>query len=93
VPCEATEEFGVFGHAAHVNLKEGKALLERGELLEKLFLGELLFQEAAVVLVVSADTAFHNNAPMSAVRDCCGNRLVYEMTQTVQERPEPSPNC
>jgi hypothetical protein len=33
VPCEATEEFGVFGHAAHLILKKGKALLERSELL------------------------------------------------------------
>ena len=28
MPSEAAEEFGVFGHAAHLNLKEGKANLE-----------------------------------------------------------------
>jgi len=49
LPCEAAEEFGVFGHATHVNLKEGKALLERGELLKELFLSELLLRETAFV--------------------------------------------
>jgi hypothetical protein len=60
VPCEAAEEFGVFGHAAHVNLKEGKAILERGELLKELFLSELLFRETAFVFVVT----FHDDAPL-----------------------------
>jgi hypothetical protein len=26
------------------------------------------------------------------VRDCCGNRMVDETTQTIQKKPEPSPN-
>jgi hypothetical protein len=26
------------------------------------------------------------------VRDCCGNRMVYETTQTVEKKPELSPN-
>jgi hypothetical protein len=60
VPCEPAEEFGVFGHAAHVNLKEGKALLERGELLKELFLGELLCRGTACVFVVSVDKTFHD---------------------------------
>jgi len=51
VPSEAAEEFGVFGHAAHLNLKEGKAILERGELLKELFLSEHLFREAAFVFL------------------------------------------
>ena len=55
MPCEAVEEFGVFGHAAQVNLKEGNALLERGELLKELFLSDLLFWETACVFVVSID--------------------------------------
>jgi hypothetical protein len=64
VPCEAAKEFGVFGHAAHVNLKEGKAVLERGELLKKLFLSELLFRETAFVFVVSVNKTFHDDAPL-----------------------------
>jgi hypothetical protein len=38
VPYEAAEQFGAFGQAAQLNLDEGKALLERGELLKELFL-------------------------------------------------------
>jgi hypothetical protein len=38
VPYEAAEKLGVFGQAAQLNLNEGKALLERGELLKELFL-------------------------------------------------------
>jgi hypothetical protein len=64
VPCEAPKELGIFGHAAHVNLKKGKAILDRGELLKELFLSELLFEEAAVVLVVSVDKTFHVYAPV-----------------------------
>jgi hypothetical protein len=64
VPCEAAEEFGVFGDAADVNLKEGKAFLERGELLKELFLSELLFCETAIVFVVSVDKIFHDDAPL-----------------------------
>jgi hypothetical protein len=63
VPCEAAEEFGAFGHAAHVNLKKGKAILERGELLKELFLSELLIRETAFVCVVSVDKTFHDDAP------------------------------
>jgi len=64
LPCEAAEEFGGFGHAADVKLKEGKALLERGELLKELFLSELLFRETAFVFVVSIDKTFHDDAPL-----------------------------
>jgi hypothetical protein len=64
VPCEAAEEFGVFGHAAHVNLKEGKAILECGELLKELFLSELLFRETAFVFVVSVNKTFHDDPPL-----------------------------
>jgi hypothetical protein len=64
VPCEAAEEFGIFGHAAHVNLKESKAVLDRGELLKELFLSELVFQGAAFVFVVSVDKTFHDDAPV-----------------------------
>jgi hypothetical protein len=63
VPCEAAKEFGVVGHAAHMNLKKGKAILERGELLKELFLGELLFRETAFAFVVSVDKTFHDDAP------------------------------
>jgi hypothetical protein len=70
VPCEAAEEFGVFGHAADMNLKEGKALLERGELLKELFLSELLFRETAIVFVVSVDKIFHDDAPLRIASLC-----------------------
>jgi hypothetical protein len=63
VPCEAAEEFGVFGHAAHLNLKQGKAFLKRGELFEELFLREFRFRETAFVLVVSVDKTLHDDAP------------------------------
>jgi hypothetical protein len=64
VPCEAAEEFGIVGHVAHVNLKKGKAILERGELLKELFLSELLFRETAFADVVSVDKTFHDDAPL-----------------------------
>jgi hypothetical protein len=64
LPYEAAEEFGVFGHAAHVSLKEGKALFERGELLKELFLSEFLFRETAFVFVVRVDKTFHDDAPL-----------------------------
>jgi len=70
LPCEAAEEFGVFGHATHENLKEGKALLERGELLKELFLSELLLRETAFVFVVSVDKTFHDDAPLCWVGSC-----------------------
>jgi hypothetical protein len=44
-----------------VNLKEGKAILERGELLEELFFRELLLRETNFVLVVSVDDGFHDD--------------------------------
>ena len=60
MPCEVTEEFGGFGHPAHVNLKEGKAILERGELLKELFFGEFTFRGIAFVFVVRVkDMADH----------------------------------
>jgi hypothetical protein len=70
VPCETVEEFGVFGHAAHVNLKEGKAILKRGELLKELFLSELLFRETAFVFVVSVEKTLHDNAPSRWIGSC-----------------------
>jgi hypothetical protein len=47
-----------------VNLKKGKAILERGELLKELFLSELLFRETAFAFVVSVDETFHDDAPL-----------------------------
>jgi len=70
VPCKAAEELGVFGQVAHVNLKEGKAILERGELLKELFLSELLLRETAFVFVVSVDKTFHDDAPLCWVGSC-----------------------
>ena len=64
MPCEAAEEFGVFGQVAHVNLKEDKAIFERGELLKELFLSEFLFRGTAFVFVVSVDKTFHDDAPL-----------------------------
>jgi hypothetical protein len=64
VPCDVAKEFDVFGHAAHVNLKGGKALLERGELLKELFLSELLFRETAIVFVVIVEKTFHDDIPL-----------------------------
>jgi hypothetical protein len=63
VPYEAAEKLGVFGQAAQLNLNEGKALLERGELLKELFLSELLFRGSAFVFVVSVDKTFHDDTP------------------------------
>jgi hypothetical protein len=45
-------------------LKEGKAFLERGELLKELFLNELLFRKTAFVFVVNVDRTFHDDAPL-----------------------------
>jgi hypothetical protein len=64
VPCEAAEEFGVFGHRAHLNLKQGKALLDRGELLKELFLSDLPFGKTGFVFVLSVVAARHDNAPL-----------------------------
>jgi len=47
-----------------MNLKEGNALLERGELLKELFRSGLLFRETAVVFVVSVDKKIHDDAPL-----------------------------
>jgi hypothetical protein len=57
VSCDAAETFGVFGHAAHLNLKESNAFLERGELLEELLLGEFLFRGTAFAVF---DNTFHD---------------------------------
>jgi hypothetical protein len=70
VPYEAAEQFGAFGQAAQLNLDEGKALLERGELLKELFLSELLLRETAFVFVVSVDKTFHDDAPLCWVGSC-----------------------
>jgi hypothetical protein len=63
VHCEAAEEFGVFGHVAHVNLKESKVLLERCKMLKELFLSEFLFQGTAFAFVVSIDK-MHDDNPL-----------------------------
>jgi hypothetical protein len=49
VPYEAAEQLGVFRQAAQLNLNEDKSVLERGELLKKLLLGELLFRRSAPI--------------------------------------------
>jgi len=64
LPSEAAEEFGVLGHAGDRNLKEGNALLKRGELLKELFRSGLLFRETAIVFVVCVDKIFHDDAPL-----------------------------
>jgi hypothetical protein len=66
VPYQAAEQFGIFGQLAQLNLNEGKALLERGELLEELLLGGFLFRGNAIVLVVSAYETFHDDAPFGS---------------------------
>ena len=68
MPCEAFEEFGVFGHAAHVSLKKREAFLDRGELPKELFLGEILFRESASAFVVIVDDTFHDAAPSIGLR-------------------------
>jgi hypothetical protein len=52
---EAAEELDVFGHVAHVELKERKALLDRRKLLKELFLGGLVFPQTGFVFVLSID--------------------------------------
>jgi hypothetical protein len=47
-----------------VGLKESKALLERGELLEELLLSELLFT-TAFAFVLTVDRTFHDSAPLA----------------------------
>src|SRR5262249_15782629 len=42
-----------------------RRLFERGELLEKLFLGELLLRETAFRLIVGVDEVFHGDAPLA----------------------------
>jgi hypothetical protein len=63
-PCEIAEAFGVFGHVAHVHLKEGKPLFERGELFKELFLGKLLFWRTVFVSVLPVDKTSHDDAPL-----------------------------
>jgi len=70
VPHEAAKEFGVFGHAAHLKLKEGEAILERRELFEEPFLGKLLVRKTAFVLGLSVSTTCHDNAPLCWVGSC-----------------------
>ena len=64
MPCEAAEQFGVFRQAAHLNLEEGKAILERGELLKELFFRQFLFPEIASVFVGSIGKTLHDAAPL-----------------------------
>ena len=66
VSCGLAEEFYVFGHAAHLKLKEGEAILDRGELFEEPFLRKLLFRERPFDLVVSIGTTSHDDAPCVA---------------------------
>src|SRR6516225_8021157 len=47
------------------NAKLLGGLLERGELIEELLLGELLLWETAFVLVVGVDEVFHVDAPVA----------------------------
>jgi hypothetical protein len=70
VPHEAAKESDIFGHAAHLKLKEGEAILERGELFEELFLGKLLFRKRPFVLILSVGTTFHDDAPLCCVGSC-----------------------
>jgi hypothetical protein len=44
-------------------LEEGKAILERGELLKELFFRQLLFSEITSVLAVSIGKTFHDATP------------------------------
>ena len=67
MPYEAAEQFGIFGQFAQLNLNQGKSLLERGELLKELFLGELLFPESIFGFVVSAGETYHDDAPLFQV--------------------------
>ena len=76
MPCEAAEEFGVFGHRAHLNLKDGKALLDRGELLKELFLSDFPFRETVFVFVLSVIAARHDNAPLVGLMEERGGLLV-----------------
>ena len=48
----------VVGHAAHLKLKEGEAILERRKLLKEPFFSELLLRNTAFVVIV--DTTFHS---------------------------------
>jgi hypothetical protein len=67
VHCEAAEELDVFGHVAHVELQESKAVLERRKLPKELFLGDLVFPQAALVFVVSIDK-MHDDPPLGWVK-------------------------
>jgi hypothetical protein len=48
-----------------MNLEEGQAILKRRELLQELFLGELLFGEAAFGIVVNVSQISHVDAPLN----------------------------
>jgi hypothetical protein len=67
LPNETTEAFGVFGQAAQLSLNEGKSLLERGELLEELLLGEFQLRDIASFLFLSVTTTFHDDTPWRCV--------------------------
>jgi hypothetical protein len=60
MPCQASEQFGVLGHAAHVRLEESKTFLECGELLEESLLSELLFEAIVLAFISSVDRFFHD---------------------------------
>jgi len=47
-----------------MNLEEGQAILKRRELLQELFLGELLFGEAAFGIVLNVSRISHVDAPI-----------------------------
>jgi hypothetical protein len=62
MPDETTEEPGVFGQAAQLNLDEGKSFLERSELLEELILVEFLLRDTAVRFALDVIKTFHDDA-------------------------------
>jgi hypothetical protein len=95
VPCEAAEEFNVFGHAADVNLKEGKAILERCELLKELFLSQLVFRKVGGRVVIDVETI-----PFATVGDIADHvhfsllsRSGAPMAQTTDRLTQRSLDC
>src|SRR3954454_9410988 len=67
-----------------MNLEEGQAILKRRELLQELFLGELLFGEAAFGIVLNVSRISHVHAPFDrgpAVHLHDGTAvIIYSMT-------------
>jgi len=63
VSHEAAEEFGIFRDVAYLKLKKREAILKRSELFKETLLGQFLFRETPVVLVVNVSTTFHGDTP------------------------------